>query len=240
MKAKRRVAVIATSLALAAIMLVGLTVAYLTDSRTATNVMGIGAGTDSEGNLKQSVMISLEEPSFVAHADEVTYLLANPDAEVTEASIENLLPGDNIYKDPTVTNSGADSVYLRVKIDMADAQLQKLVDDFGLEINDGFEKGTDGYYYYTGSTAGTLAEFTPGSVVEFFKTTGTGTDKYSMSIPSTWKNSDLETFLGSDSASFEMPIIAQAIQFRNFEPTGLAWTGVADADIQEVALANRR
>ena len=38
----------------------------------------------------------------------------------------------------------------------------------------------------------------------------------------------------------DMPIVAQAIQFRNYDPgSGLAWTGVADADIEEVALAER-
>ena len=61
MKTKRKSLIVTIMvLALAVLLLVALTLAYLTDQRQTTNVLGIGA---DEDGLK-SVMISLTEPTF--------------------------------------------------------------------------------------------------------------------------------------------------------------------------------
>lgn len=262
MKTKRRITVMVTSLAVALVLLVGLTMAYLTDSRSVLNQLGIGVGKDENGNIKQAVQISLEEPSFIASleldgdnpVDSATYLLSDPSEEVTEALKSNLVPGDKIFKDPTITNVGSDSVYLRVKIDVTADQMEKMTTDLGLAINDEiFTKGNDNYWYYTGEKAGaSCAEFSPEGVASFFKTTvdadsgrDTELSQYSMLIPNTWKNSDVREFLEveegeSGNLLLEMKITAQAIQFKNFEPNGLEWTEIEESDIEEVALGDRR
>ncbi len=213
MKTKSKVIIGLVAISLSALLLIGLTIAYLTDQRIVTNTIGVGV--NSTG--KKSVMISLEELSFAAHADSATYLLNSPDKEIRTAAIYNLLPGDRIYKDPVITNSGGDSVYLRVKINMSDALVARLTTDLGLVISTDFVKQTDGYYYYV-DAGGDSKEFTSGTSVPFFVTNGTGTDKYSMAIPVTWTNGNIEAFLTAmGSSTINLEIQAEAIQYSNFD-----------------------
>ena len=248
MNTNRKISITILSIAVARLLLVCITVAYLSDASSVLTSMGMGACKDENGNIRKAVMLSLTEPSFAKQAgtDNVEHLTGFEN-EVTSVSVFSLMPGDKIFKNPTIKNDGTDSVYLRVKIDMTDALMAKLSNDLGLTITNTvngaigyFVKGADGYYYYT-KDGSTCAEFKTGEVVDLFKTTGSGTYKYSMTIPETWKNSDITAFLGTGNELMsDMPIVAQAIQFRNYDPgSGLAWTGVADADIEEVALAER-
>lgn len=246
MKTKRKFTMMVTGLALALALMVGLTFTYLTDQRNVTNLLGIGVGTDSEGNVINAVQISLEEPSFAAKADAGTakYLEEDKQKELTEAAMTGLLPGDFIYKDPTITNVGSEAVYLRVKIEMTAAQIQTLVDDLGLTINPQFVAGdTDDngyqYYYYVG-TGTECAEVASGAEVLFFNVTDDGEGmNYSMSIPATWTNADVKDFIGASGEKLiSMPIVAQAIQARAYTPDGLSWDN-AGHDIQEVELGDR-
>lgn len=256
-KSKRKVTMGVMALALVVILLVSFTIAYLTDSRTVLNLLGIGAGVDENGNPKQAVMLSLTEPSFVkkAGSSNVEYLTGNgPDAEkgtpgeVTKATVSNLMPGDKIYKDPTIKNTGSEAVYLRVKFDVDSSTLSTLTGTFGLALNDenaatasGFFKlHTDGYYYFT-KDGNDLAKFEPDSVADFFVTqTDESNDKYSMAIPATWGNAELTAFLGTEGAKLlELPITAEAIQAKNYDPgDGLGWEN--PGTIVAVSAANRK
>lgn len=119
MKGKRKWLVGLTALLAATILLISATIAYLTDSRKVTNLLGVG--TDRDG--LQSVLISLNEPSFVlealiqqgAQTDDVEFLQGNMDEPIFVRR-HNLLPGDYINKDPVVTNIGSNEIYLRFKI----------------------------------------------------------------------------------------------------------------------------
>lgn len=246
MRKKRKLTLAVVILAIMLVVAIGFTIAYLTDQRKATNILGLGVGEDG---TTQSVMISLTEPSFAAHADDDSQKYLASDAttgEITEATASNLLPGDRIYKDPTIKNVGADKVFLRVKLDITASQMEKLEKlDFSVNTTD-FELGADGFYYYTAGTAGKCAEFAPGTSVDFFVTDGSVPDKYSMEIPEQWENSDIRELLGvtgtdpvGSNAVFNLPITAQAIQARNYEPVGLTWPDVGTGDLQSVVTGDR-
>ena len=68
MNTKRKLSITILSIAVALLLLVGLTVAYLTDARSVLNRLGIGAGKDENGNIRKAVMLSLTEPSFAKQA----------------------------------------------------------------------------------------------------------------------------------------------------------------------------
>ena len=78
MSKKKKIALLVTSLALIATLLIGGTLAYFTDSDDATNVITLGK-VDGE----------LDEPLWDDN---------NPEGE-----IGNVVPGDEIVKDPTHT-----------------------------------------------------------------------------------------------------------------------------------------
>lgn len=242
---KRKFTVIVTCLALATLMLVGLTMAYLTDMRSVVNTLGIGKGGDGPDDF--SVKVSLTEPSFVAHAKagSVTYL--NDDAakgQVTAATNDNILPGDKIYKDPLVGNGGKDSILVRVKTSITEDAMDLLVDEFGLVINPLFELQSDGYYYLMDS--GAPAILAPDSAaVPFFLTTGTAPDAYSMTVPLGWDYEDIENELeavGIDYEDFDLTITAEAIQSRNYGgDTGtrpVPWENPDGSDVVATAFAS--
>lgn len=60
MKQKRKFTLAVVSLTLVTLLLVGLTLAYLTDQRTVKNILGFGTGSDG----KATVQLSLKEVEF--------------------------------------------------------------------------------------------------------------------------------------------------------------------------------
>lgn len=234
MKSKRKVSIIVTTLTLAVLLLVGMTVAYLTDLREVTNKLGIGV--DKDGT--QNVLVSLKEPAFQAKAQagDVVYGLPKRTDEPTSVAAYNLKPGDKIFKDPQIKNAGSDSIYVRVKIGMKAAHLQKLMTDLGLAINPAFVE-KDGYYYYGAGTAS--AVLAKGSAaIDFFVIKGsdaTNNDhRWTMTIPETWNNDDVKEFAEymDTKGVIQMPIRVEAIQTQNFGGA-IPWKNSDDSLINE-------
>ena len=148
--------------ALAAILTVGGSLAYFTDTDTRTNVMTLGK---VEGTLTEST-------------DE-------ENTTTTETGIEYndpIMPGQSVSKKPIVsTTSDSESAYARVKVTVegtyADgstipaAELAKIA--FNYNTTAGWNLSTDGYVYY--NTALTAGQSTP----EVFTT---------VTFPSEWNN----------------------------------------------------
>ena len=80
--------IILASIALLALFLIGGTMAYFTDTETVTNTFTLG-----------NVDITLTEPSWVAN------------------NALGLMPGATVAKDPTITNVGASSAYVFLKVE---------------------------------------------------------------------------------------------------------------------------
>lgn len=100
---KRKLMLVALSLCMVAILAMGGTLAYLTDTEDATNTFTVG-----------NVDINLTEPNWEATGK-------------TEA--EDAYPGEPLAKDPTVTNVGSNPCFVRVKVDGLDQFVDKYGDD---------------------------------------------------------------------------------------------------------------
>lgn len=142
MKNKKLVAGLVT-VTLVAVLGVGATLAYFTDKEEATNVITMG-----------HVDIELTEPNF--DKDDTK--------PVKDNIIENIVPGQTIDKDPTITLAeGSEDAYIRVKLDCeftnAENKTTKLypysinklipvLDDENKNYNKDWVLSDDGYYYY--------------------------------------------------------------------------------------------
>lgn len=126
------------ALSLAAVLSVGGTLAYFTDTDETSNMMTIG---HVDGSLEERT----NEKNVEQTEDGITYL-------------DKIVPGDVISKEPYIVLDGeSQSAYARVKITVdSDADLDsgqkaklELVKD-NLDINnaEGWYKGNDDYYYY--------------------------------------------------------------------------------------------
>ena len=137
---KKKLLTLIGCLALVGMIGVGATLAYMTDSDDAQNVITMG-----------HVDIELDEPNYKPNKP------TDKGGEIT-----NVKPGDTIVKDPTIT-VGADSedTYLRVKLDVKieglktsanvkeEAYIQEIINSMNINSNDWELKG--GYYYYIGT-----------------------------------------------------------------------------------------
>ena len=114
---------VALSVVLLGTVGIGATLAYFTDSDSATNVVTMG-----------HVNIELTEPAW-------TY---------DEKGITNVSPGQTIEKDPTITlQEGSLDAYIRVKLEVEGVEEEAAADVIELiELNEGWTLEEDGYYYY--------------------------------------------------------------------------------------------
>lgn len=87
---KRKIMLLAMALSVVAILAVGGTLAYFTDTDAADNVFTVG-----------NVDIDLTEPNWDS---------------VGEDEAPEVYPGEAIAKDPTITNDGANPCFVRIKI----------------------------------------------------------------------------------------------------------------------------
>jgi predicted ribosomally synthesized peptide with SipW-like signal peptide len=121
---KKRIAMIATAVILAATLIIGGTLAFFTDKGAVQNVITMG-----------DVRITLTEPSF-AKSTGGTFKL------------NSIMPGQKITKDPTVTNTGSHDAYIRCKLTIDGLntdQSAQLVS--GLNIGENWAKSGDYYYF---------------------------------------------------------------------------------------------
>lgn len=170
---KKSVAILVTAVMIAVTLTIGGTLAFLTNKATVTNVITVG-----------DVKISLTEPEF---------------EKLTSSSyrFDNVVPGQKISKDPTITNTGDKDAYIRCKVAVAgdrlnSAQIADLLN--GLNIGNDWAKSGDYYYYQK--------VLTKASKVQLFD---------AVTIPNTWDSS-----LGN--TSFQISVSAEAIQADNFTP----------------------
>lgn len=160
MTEKKKAALLISSLALIAVIVVGGTLAYFTSQDTRENIVTLGK---VEGTLTE------------------TGENERPD-KTTGKDYPNVMPGDVLEKDPTITlDSQSAPAYVRVQIDynnpnnqpsLTDAQIAEL--EGALKLNAGWRKSGD-YYYYNQTLDNTIDR----------KTT---TIFNEVTIPNTWGN----------------------------------------------------
>lgn len=126
---KKKITLIITCVTLVAAIAVGGTLAWFTDKAEVTNTVTFG-----------NVDISLTEPAF----DELTS---------NDRYLDNVLPGDEIGKDPTITNTGANDAWIRAKITTtlpvgATAPTDGIDTIYNIDTTKWVFNQTNGYYYY--------------------------------------------------------------------------------------------
>lgn len=195
---KKKAIPMLAAVALVAVVGVGSTLAYFTDSEDVSNVVTMG-----------HVDITLYETDDNDASDEV---------EITEDGLkfENIMPGDILDKDPSVkVNAGSADAYIRVKMDIVPAEGSTITaDDFCLlresikadvaESGEWYYNPDGEYFYYKEKMT------TDSDAAVLFDT---------VTIPTAWGNNTADQ-------SFTIEIQAEAIQADNFEPVRDESTGL--------------
>ena len=123
MNAKKKIFSIALAASLAAVAVVGSSLAYFTDKDEKTNTLTIG-----------NVDITLTEPGWDATGKE---------------EAKEMYPGEAVAKDPTVTNNGKNPAFVRVKVEWPEnVDLSYRTDYVDNKLGDNWVDGKDGYFYY--------------------------------------------------------------------------------------------
>ncbi len=193
---KKRIMVSAAALALS-VMTIGGTLAYFTDKDTRDNVITMG-----------NVRGTLTETKEKKRSD-----------DTIGKDYDHIKPGDVLEKDPTVTlKKDSEDAYVRVKVNYEGlTKEQAIAIDQALDVQEGWIKAPDGYFYYN-KILSNKKEGSRSSKV-FTKVT----------IPVTWGNEIA-------GGNFEMNIQAEFIQAEHFTPVKdengyiISW---GDADIQK-------
>lgn len=190
---KKKIVALVTATSLVAAIGIGSTLAYFTDTDNEKNVVTFG-----------HVDIDLEEPVF--------------EEENEENTITNVVPGDKIMKDPTITVAeDSEDCYIRVKMDiedLTDEQIEELLADDNIDFGDFTLDEESGYY-----VSDTI--YTAGDVINFFAIKQGEDGKYTFEIPTSWNNSLADQ-------TFTITFTAEAIQARNFADATEAWASVSE------------
>lgn len=244
MKAKRKSVVVITAITLVALMLVGLTLAYLTDQKNVLNVLGLGRGQtpitpDPENPNNESILIKVHEPGFVNQYCNPNGTPKDPKQFTTEDvtrgdvtfkkySLYNVLPNAKINKDPTVKNVGTDKVYIRVQLWTVDANNNHVAaitkaqfedtagiyQKLGLKIDTANWKWHSDGYLYYVDSASKCKIFESKESAPIFVTTGTGANAYTIHIGERVNNDDFASLNGF----LRLEVQADAIQAADFKP----------------------
>lgn len=94
---KKSILMAAIAVMLVAVLVVGGTLAYFTDTKAATNTFTMG-----------NVAITLDEMD-----------VNNPDARTTKGNTYNVYPGQTVTKDPVVHNTGKNAAYIRATVNVS-------------------------------------------------------------------------------------------------------------------------
>lgn len=133
---KKKIIASALAVCMMATLAIGMTLAYFTDTKSADNVFTVG-----------NVKIELAEPNWDKEGG------GKADADAVYA-------GEALAKDPTITNTGANPCFVRIKVAGLDSLVPEGTTDPALMIKyrtgyidnvlgDGWVLHTDGYYYYS-------------------------------------------------------------------------------------------
>ncbi len=132
---KKKITAIFLCVALVAIAIVGASLAYFTDTDSATNTFTVGnvkidliesryhrQGSGSSGdtsiptpNQTARGMKYITDGATIFSDDEIKADAANYSAYITERG-KNMVPGKNIAKSPYVINTGANDAYIRIRV----------------------------------------------------------------------------------------------------------------------------
>ena len=132
---KKKITAIFLCVALVAIAIVGASLAYFTDTKTATNTFTVGnvkidliesryhrQGSGSSGDTTiptpsqtASGMKYVSNGATIFTDDEIKADAANYSAYITERG-KNMVPGKNIAKSPYVINTGANDAFIRIRV----------------------------------------------------------------------------------------------------------------------------
>ena len=140
---KKKLTLVVTCVVLVAAMVIGGTLAYFTDTQTATNTFTMG-----------NVQIKLDEAVVTKDGDTWT---ASTDRTEKGNNYGDVYPGAVLPKDPTVHNRGENSAYIRAKVTVKDAKnvLAQLFSDKKIEEG---TWPTEQYKGYFMDLVGTLGE----------------------------------------------------------------------------------
>lgn len=178
-KYRKKLVIGITASALCLTSVIGGTLAYFTDKDSRSNVVTLGHVT---GTLTET--------------DE-----HKRDDNTTGKDYRNVKPGDVLAKDPTVKlKADSQDAYVRVKLDYSGLTQEQAADiEAALDIQEGWAKSEDGYYYY--SEVLSNKENAVKSATVFTKVT----------IPVKWGNEMAEK-------TFNIDARAEFIQADNFVP----------------------
>jgi predicted ribosomally synthesized peptide with SipW-like signal peptide len=133
---KKKIIAAALAVCMMATLAVGMTLAYFTDTKTAVNTFTVG-----------NVKIDLAEKKWETSGKEEG---------------KSVYAGEALAKDPTVTNTGANPCFVRIKVDGLDSLVPQGTQgterdkwmityrtEYANKLGEGWVDGKDGYYYYT-------------------------------------------------------------------------------------------
>ena len=202
---KKKILALSMCIALAAIAIVGASLAYFTDTKTATNTFTMG-----------NVRIKLDETNVNdLEGDRVT------------SNVYNVYPGAVVTKDPIVHNIGKNGAYIRATVNVSN--WMNLVGAYYPDFKETFPN--DGYkaalnllvgelgegWSVVGVEAGdvfTIGQFDAKFILKYDGVLASGTDTTAMfqtvTIPAGIDNANADSF-------DEVKVVAQAIQADGFD-----------------------
>lgn len=201
---KKKILVIALTVAMAAILAIGGSLAYFTDNKTATNTFTMG-----------NVQIKLDETD-----------IKNPDGDRVTKNEYDVYPGAEVTKDPIVHNTGANGAYIRATVNVSN--WMNLVAAYYPDFKETFPN--DGYkaalnllvgqlgegWSVVGVEAGdtfTIGQFDAKFVLKYNGVLASGADTTAMFqkviVPAGIDNANADSFK-------EIKIVAQAMQADGF------------------------
>ena len=220
---KKKVAALALVVLLLVAAVVGGTLAYFTDTDSATNTFTVG-NVDIE---LDEAAVSYEGGNWVAGTE-----------RVQSNTYEKVYPGAVIPKDPTVHNVGSNSAYVRVKVNIdpgfnlltlygvlggdttPDAYPTWFKAFFGNSIGsdwvitDPFDSSDLGDWFFGGRPSDITFELTYTKILEAGESTSPVFTEITL-LPQ-WEHEDFETF-GIDRSGFKVDVVAEAIQADSFD-----------------------
>jgi len=202
---KKKILALSMCIALAAIAIVGASLAYFTDTKTATNTFTMG-----------DVQIKLDETN-----------VNDPEGDRVTSNVYNVYPGAVVTKDPIVHNIGKNGAYIRATVNVSN--WMNLVGAYYPDFKETFPN--DGYkaalnllvgelgegWSVVGVEAGdvfTIGQFDAKFILKYDGVLASGTDTTAMfqtvTIPAGIDNANADSF-------DEVKVVAQAIQADGFD-----------------------
>ena len=213
---KKKLALTAAAVALVGTLAVGGTLAWFTDTETATNVITTGY-----------VDVKITEPDPMATVEKDGYSTSYN--ATTGIQYSNVTPGTKLKKAPTVTYIGPTNAYVRYKVmvDVTAVSGKDLTEDEISTIKNGmkfYKDGTDvtesvnvGSYVYAGAVDGNM------TVIYKTNDTVAGPIFDHVEIPNVGN-------MFSEVANITVNVVADAIQAANMDTNGDGTVTVAEVE----------